>query len=271
MHSKTWVWLGIGAVLILAAVNLAILTAFPPGHQHMQEPLKRVDWILPFGPGFEYPDPCESPIITYDADNETWHLENATAWNRTISLGDRYSLDPARPEDIRYTPDIAIESDRISLDFFIRNLAGEDCARADLAVTTETASLNTTTGSPEGDVLPGASTSLPVDDLAAGEWREVRVMADLPQPGPEEVLSLTIGLAAPYTLTTPNGTPIDFDFRRATVTIPGSNTPWKEEIDPGSTPDPNLNRDRLPGGSATFVVVGIGAPEPVPPPTLRAE
>ncbi|WP_054847599.1 hypothetical protein [Methanoculleus chikugoensis] len=231
MHSKTWIWLGIGAVLILAAVNLAILAAFPPpGQQHVQEPLKRVNWILPFGPGgFEYPDPCESPIITYDADNETWHLENATAWNRTISLGgDRYSLDPARPEDIRYTPDIAIESDRISLDFFIRNLAGEDCARADLAVTTETASLNTTTGSPEGDVLPpGASTSLPVDDLAAGEWREVRVMADLPQPGPEEVLSLTIGLAAPpYTLTTPpNGTPIDFDFRRATVTIPGSNTP----------------------------------------------
>lgn len=271
MHSKTWVWLGISAVLILAAANLAILAAFPPGQQHVQEPLKRVDWILPFGPGFEYRDPYESLMIVYDGTNETWHLQNAAAWNRTIFLGNRYSLDPARPEDIRYTPDIAIESDRISLDFFIRNLAGEDCARADLAVTTETASLNTTTGSPEGDVLPGAMTTLPVDDLAAGEWREVRVTADLPRPGPEELLYLTINLAAPYTITTPNDTPITFDFRRVTVTLPGSNTSWKEENDPGSTLDPDYNRAHLPRGAARFVVAGIEAPEPVPPPTLRAE
>ncbi len=272
MHSKTWVWLGLCAVLGLAAANLAILAALPPGQQHVQEPLKRVNWILPFGPGFEYRGPFESPVIVYDRENRTWQLRNATAWNRTIFLGDRYSLDPAHPEDIRYTPDIAIEGDKISLDFFVRNLAGEDCARADLAVATEIASLNATTGSPEGDILFGAATTLPVDDLAAGEWREIRVTADLPRPGPEELLYLTIDLTAPDTFTTPNGTPIDFDFRRVTVTIPGSGTSRKEGIDPGPTPDPDHNRARLPRASATVVVVtGTDAPEPVPPPTLRAE
>jgi hypothetical protein len=251
-----WMWVGIGVVLVLAAANIAIFAAFPPGQQHVQEPVKMVDWMLPFGPGFEYRSSYESPVIVYDRMNETWYLKNATAWNRTIFLGDRYSLDPAHPEGIRYTPDIAIKGDKISLDFFVRNLAGEDCAHADLTVTMETASLNATTGSPEGDIFPGAMTTLPVDDLAAGEWREVRVTADLPRPGPEEVLSLTIGLAAPYTLTTPNGTPIIFDLREMSSVISGS-TPT------GDSP-------RLPRASATFVVAGKDAPEPVLPPTLRA-
>jgi len=274
MCSKTWIWVGLAAVLLLVAVNLAILAAFPPGHQHVQEPLKRVNWMMPSGPGFEYRSPYESPVIVYDGTNETWQLQNATAWSRPLSLGDRYSLDPAHPEDIRYTPDIAIEGDKISLDFFIRNLVGEDCARADLAVTTGIERLNATTGSPEGNILPGAATTLPIGDLAAGQWREVRVTVGLPRPGPDEILSLTIGLAAPYTITTPNGTPVDFDFRRVTVTLLGSNISWKEEIDPGSTPDPDYNRARLPGGSATFVVMGIDAPEPAPLPTfptIRAE
>lgn len=264
MCSKTWIWLGIGVVLILAAANLVILAAFPPGHQHVQEPLKRADWILPFGPGFEYRGPYESPVIVYDGMNETWRLQNATAWNRTISLDDRYSLDPAHPEDIRYTPDIAIEGEKISLDFFVRNLANEDCARADLTVTARIERLNATTGSPEGDVLPGATTTLPINDLAAGEWREVRVTADLPRLGPEEVLSLTIGLAAPYTLTTPNGTPIICDLREMSSVVSGPTLTGGDAI------DPDYNRARLPRASATFVVAGKDAPEPVLPPTLRA-
>ncbi|MDV2480978.1 hypothetical protein F8E02_02935 [Methanoculleus sp. Wushi-C6] len=270
MHSKVWVWLGFGAVLVLAVASLAILAAFP-ADQHTQEPVKRVDWILPFGPGFDYRGPGESLVIVYDADSETWHLKDATTWNRTISLGDRYSLDPAHPEDIRYTPDTLVEGDKISLNFFVRNLAGEDCAHADLAVTTEVASLNAATGSPEGDILPGAVIALSIDDLAAGEWREVRVTADLPRHAPEEVLSLTIGLAAPYTFTAPNGTPITFDFWRMNVVSgPGPASTSGDVVDPGYTPDPDYNRARLPMGSATFVVAGIDAPEPVPRPTLQA-
>lgn len=262
MHSKTWVWVGLGVVLILAVANLAILAAFPPEQRHVQEQLRRVDWILPFGPGFEHPDPCESPVVVYDGTNKTWQLQSATAWNQTLSLGERYNLDPAHPEDIRYTPDIAIEGGTVSLNFFIRNLAGEDCARADLAVTTGIERLNATTGSLEGDILPGAATTLPIEDLAAGEWCEVRVTADLPQPDPEEILYLTIGLTAPYTFTTPNGTPADFRGTGSGVSDP---FPTKR-----GTNYPGYNQPPLPRASATFVVAGKDAPESVLLPTLRA-
>lgn len=261
MHSKTWVWVGLCAVLVLAAANLAILAAFPPEQGHVQEPLKRANWILPFGPRFEYPGSYESPVIVYDGANETWHLRNVTAYNRAINLGERYSLDPTRPEDIRYTPDIAIEGDKISLDFFIRNLAGEDCARADLAVATEITSLNATTGFPTGDILPGIATTLPIDNLAAGEWREVRVTADLPRPG-QEVLYMTVDLTAPYAFTTPNGTPIAFDLRMTSI-ADSDPTPSDD------APDLDYTRVRLPRASATFIVTEIDAPEPVPPPIAR--
>jgi len=193
------VWVGLCAVLVLAAANLAILAAFPgAGTRAGTAQAGELDTAV--RPGFEYPGSYESPVIVYDGANETWHLRNVTAYNRAINLGERYSLDPTRPEDIRYTPDIAIEGDKISLDFFIRNLAGEDCARADLAVATEITSLNATTGS-DGDILPGIATTLPIDNLAAGEWREVRVTADLPRPG-QEVLYMTVDLTAPYAFTT---------------------------------------------------------------------
>ncbi|MCK9278243.1 MAG: hypothetical protein M0P22_09170, partial [Methanoculleus sp.] len=219
---------------------------------------------------FEYPGSYESPVIVYDGANETWHLRNVTAYNRAINLGERYSLDPTHPEDIRYTPGIAIEGDKISLDLFIRNLAGEDCAHANLAVATEITSLNATTGFPTGDILPGIATTLPIDNLAAGEWREVRVTADLPRPRQEESLILTVDLAAPYTLMTPNGTPITFDLRQMSVVESGPIPTGEGGIDPGYVPDPDYNRARLPRASASFVVVGRDTPELIPPPTFQA-
>lgn len=277
MHPKMWVWLGLCAVLILAAANLAILAAFPVEQQHAQEPVKMVDWIVASAPGLEYRSGSGemSPVIVYDGKNDSWLLQNDTVRSRALDVGDFNGVDPLSPEGTRYTPDIAIKGDTIGIDFLIENHAREDCAGANLTLTTVVERPNPVTGSPYGELVSSSTPiTVPIGDLAAGEWCEVRVTADLPRPGPEEILSLTIGLAAPYTLTTPNGTPVDFDFRRVTVTVLGSNTSWKEEIDPGSTPDPDYNRARLPRGSATFVVMGIDAPEPVPPPTfptIRAE
>ncbi|MDD3932655.1 hypothetical protein [Methanoculleus sp. UBA303] len=113
-------------------------------------------------------------------------------------------------------------------------------------MTTGTESLNATTGSPEGDILPGIATTLPIDNLAAGEWREVRVTADLPRPGLEELLYLTISLAAPYAFTTPNGAPVTFDFRRVSVVESGATPTGGGGIDPG------YNRARLPRASAAL-------------------
>ena len=129
---------------------------------------------------------------------------------------------------------------------------------------TEITGLNATTGFPTGDILPGIATTLPIDNLAAGEWREVRVTADLPRPGQEESLILTVDLAAPCTITTPNGTPVTFDLRRVSVVESGPIPAGEGGIDPG------YNRTRLPRAPASFVVAGRDAPEPVPPPTFRA-
>ncbi|MCE5338189.1 MAG: hypothetical protein LLF90_05830 [Methanomicrobiaceae archaeon] len=124
-------------------------------------------------------------------------------------------------------------------------------------MTTGTESLNATTGSPEGDILPGIATTLPIDNLAEGEWREVRVTADLPRPGLEELLYLTISLAAPYTITTPNGAPVTFDFRR-------------ERDRPRLRPGPQLQQGPSSPCVGGFIVAGRDAPELVPPPTLQA-
>ncbi|MFA7073451.1 MAG: hypothetical protein WC138_13220, partial [Methanoculleus sp.] len=118
-----------------------------------------------------------------------------------------------------------------------------------------------TTGFPTGDILPGIATTLPIDNLAAGEWREVRVTADLPRPG-QEVLYMTVDLTAPYAFTTPNGTPIAFDLRMTSI-ADSDPTPSDD------APDLDYTRVRLPRASATFIVTEIDAPEPVPPPIAR--
>jgi hypothetical protein len=247
------------AVVIVVAVNLAIFTAFPPDVQHREEPITRETWLHAGAPGL-------SATIVHDGENDTWLLQDAGAWNRAIDLGVDYSAEPARPEEIWYTCDIAIEGGAIGLDFFVRNFAGEDCAHADFALTTEVEHLNATTGPMEGDaIITGAPAVVPVDDLANGEWREVRVAADLPRPKPEEILLFSITLTAPCTFTTQNGTTLTYNPNLVTVIEHGSITRI-EEI----ARDPGYVVQRLPrGNSATFIVQGTDAPGIGPLPTLR--
>ncbi|MDN7024771.1 hypothetical protein FGU65_07710 [Methanoculleus sp. FWC-SCC1] len=267
MTRKTWVRIGFVAIVIVVAANLAILTAFPPDVQHRQEPINRVNWILVSAPGLDYRYPSESATIVYDVENDTWLLQDAAAWDRAIDLGVDYSTEPARPEEIRYTRDIAIEGGRIDLDFFVRNFAGEDCAHADFALTTEVGHLNTTTGSMEGDtIITGAPAVVPVDDLANGEWREVRVAADLPRPKQEEILLFSITLTTPCTFTTQNGTTLTYNPNLVTVIEHGS-VSRVEEV----ARDPGYVVERLPrGNSATFIVQGTDAPGIGPLPTMTA-
>ncbi|MCE5338188.1 MAG: hypothetical protein LLF90_05825 [Methanomicrobiaceae archaeon] len=78
----------------------------------MQEPLKRADWVLPFGPGYSNPGPSKiarsSPTTPITRPGTCGTLPPT---NQAINLGERYSLDPTHPEDIRYIPDITIEGD----------------------------------------------------------------------------------------------------------------------------------------------------------------
>jgi len=262
-------WVRIGcfaiAVVIFVAVCLAILTAFPPNVHHQQEPIKRVNWIHAGAPGLRYYDPSGSAVIVYDGENDTWLLQDAVAWNRAIDLGADYSTEPAHPEEIRYTRDIAIEGDTIGLDFFVRNFAGEECAHADFALTTEVGHLNATTGSMAGDnIITAAPSVVPVDGLANEEWREMRAVADLPRPKPEEILLFSITLAAPATLTTPNGTTLTYNPNLVTVIEHGYISRVEESVC-----DPWYAGACLPrGNSATFIVQGTDVLEIGPQPTL---
>ncbi len=253
------------AVVIVVAANLVILTAFPPDVQHQQEPVCRETWIHAGAPWFRYGS--ESATIVHAGENDTWLLQDTGAWNRAIDLGIDYSTEPARPEEIWYTRDIAIEGGTIGLDFFVRNFAGKDCAHADFALTTEVEHLNATTGSPEGDtIITGAPAVVPVDDLANGEWREVRAVADLPRPKPEEILLFSITLTAPCTFTTQNGTTLTYNPDLVTVIEHGSIS-RVEEI----ARDPRYVVERLPrGNSATFIVQGTDAAGIGPLPTMTA-
>ncbi|MGC9436061.1 MAG: hypothetical protein ACP5C4_08320 [Methanomicrobiales archaeon] len=268
MTRKTWVRIGFVAlaVVIVVAANLVILTAFPPDVQHREEPVCRETWIHADAPLLRYSSFSESATIVYDGENDTWLLQDAAAWNRPIDLGVDYSAEPARPEEIWYTRDIAIEGGTIGLDFFVRNFAGEDCAHADFTLTTEVEHLNATTGSMEGDTnITGAPAVVPVDDLANGEWREVQVAANLPRPKPEEILLFSITLTAPCTFTTQNGTTVTYNPNLVTVIEHGYIT-RVEEI----PRDPEYVVQRLPrGNSATFIVQGTDAPGIDPQPTLR--
>jgi hypothetical protein len=267
MTRKVWIRIGFVAIaiVIVIAVNLAILTAFPPNLQHQQEPIKRVNWIHTGAPGLDYRYPSESAVIIYNRENDIWVLQDAAAWNRAIDLGADYSAEPARPEEIWYTRDIAIEDGEIVLDFFVRNFAGEDCAHADFALTTGIEHLNATTGSVAGDnIITSTSAMVPVDDLANGEWREVRAGTDLPRPNPEEILLLSITLNAPATLTTPNGTTLIYNPNMETVIENGYISRVEE-----AESEPGYDGECLPRGrSATFIVQGSDAPVIDPQPTI---
>ncbi|MFA7562146.1 MAG: hypothetical protein WCY70_01760 [Methanoculleus sp.] len=266
MNYRIWIGVGIGVVLLLAAANIAILAIYPPGSQHVKEPVKMVDWIVVSAPGFE----CRggsgemSPVIVYDEKSDSWLLQGDTIRSREYA-------DPLSPGRDQYTPDIAIKGDTIGIDFLIENRAREDFADANLTLTTVVERLDPVTGSLEEEPISSSiPIAVPIGDLAVGGWCEARVTVDLPRPEPKENLRLTVTLTTPYTFTTPNGTPVDFDYRRETVTVLGTDTSWKEEPDPGSTPDPDYNRARLPRGSAVFIVQGTNALPPVTLPTMTA-
>ncbi len=244
--SKKWVWIGVGTMaIVLVAASLAMYGPFREGLQD-KEPLNRVDWLLPFGTGFEHSGLYGSPVIVYDQADRTWRLQGDPEWNRAVFLGDRYSEDPSIPEDIWYTPDIAVEDGRLILDFFVWNGAGVDCARADFAMTTAT--WDASAGPSDDALISGAPVPVPVMDLPAGEWREVRVAADLPVPGPDDAVLLTISLTAPDTLTTQEGSFLSFGPPRVTVIGQGTvaSGEGRDTVDSGAIPDQAGASARLP-------------------------
>jgi hypothetical protein len=242
MNSRHLVWLTlIAAIIILFSINYTLLVVLPTAHEHPREQLKMTEWILPSGPETFGRDPYESPVIVYDNENKSiWQVQDIDRWNKAIFVGDHINSNLSSPENLWYSPDIAIEGNNISLDFFVWNGAGYNCNSAFLNLTTEYEDLNNVSGSPEGEIQPGIPSRLNIRNLSEGESTEVRVTTSLPQPGLDKILRLTITLMAPDIITSENGTTHVYD------------------------------RDSLPRGTAVFVIKSRDAADFIPAPTIRA-
>jgi len=242
MKSRIFIWLVlIVSIILLFSINYVLLVVLPAQHEHPREQLKMTEWILPSGPKALGVDPYENPVIVYDPENKsTWQVQDIDRWNRAIFVEDRINSNLSSPENLWYSPDIAIEGNNISLDFFVRNRAGYKCNSAFLNLTTEYEYLNEVSGSPEGEIQSGDSSQLNIRNLSEGESTEVRVTAILPQPAPKKILRLRITLMPPDIIISENGTSHEYD------------------------------RDRLPRGTAVFVIKSRAAPDLVPAPTFRA-
>lgn len=241
MNSRHRIWLTlIFVIILLFSLDYILLAVLPTAHEHPREQLKTTNWILPFGPKAFGMDPYENPVIVYDPENKsTWWVQDIIRWNRAIFTGDSTNINLSSPENLWYSPDIAIEGNNISLDFFVRNSADYKCNSAFLNLTTEYEYLNETSGSPEGEIQQGIPSRLNIRNLSNGDFTEVRVTTLLPQPGPKKIVRLTITLVAPDVIISENGTSHVYEG------------------------------NRLPRGTAVFLIKSREAVL-VPAPTIRA-
>lgn len=242
MKSRIFIWLVlIVSIIFLFSINYVLLVVLPAQHEHPREQLKMMEWILPSGPKTFGMDPNANPVIVYDSENKSiWQVQDTDQWSKEIFVGDYLNSNQSSPENLWYSPDIAIEGNNISLDFFVWNRAGYNCNSAFLNLTTEYEYLNEVSGSPEGEIQSGIPSRLSIRNLSDGDFTEVRGTTILPKPSPEKILRLTITLMAPDNITSENGTFYVDD------------------------------RDRLPRGTAIFVIKSRDAPDLVPKPTFRA-
>lgn len=208
----------------------------------MQEPLKITRWIIPFSLGNGGPN-YELPVIIYDEDKGgSWQIQDEDRWNTATDVGDHFSTNMSHPEVIWYTPDIAVEGNNLSIDFFVFNRAENDCESAILNMTSRTIDLNKTTGSPGGLFESVITKDVHIGNIPSGKSDEVRVTTELLKPGKEEIRCLTIKMRAPYTFTGKNSTSYTY------YSNPGG----------------------IPRGAVKFIIKGKEAPELEPGPTIRA-
>lgn len=242
MHSKFWACLAlIGTIILIFSANYFIVSEFNLKSNHMQETLKIDRWIMPFSLDYGNPD-YELPAIIYDEDKGgSWQIQDEDKWNRAINIGDRYSPNMSHPEEMWYTPDITVEGNNLSIDFFVWNTAGKDCESAILNMTSRTQNLNETTGYPEGGTVSFITKEVRIDNISAGKSDEVRIVTELLKPGKEEIRRLTIKMRAPYTFTGKNSTSCTY----------------------------YSNPEGIPRGVVEFILKGKDAPELGSAPTIR--
>jgi len=243
MHSKLWTCLALIATIILFfSANYFIVSEFNLKSNHIQEPIKIHRWIIPYSLGYYGGPDYDLPVIIYDEDKGGWQIRDEDRWNTATDIGDHFSTNLSHPEVIWYTPDMAVEGNNLSIDFFVFNRAENDCESAVLNMTSRTVDQNKTPGSPGGPFESVITKNVHIGNIPAGKSDEVRIVTELLKPGKEEIRSLTIKMRAPYTFTGKNNTSYTY----------------------------YSNSGEVLSGAVEFIIKGKDAPELEPGPTIRA-
>ena len=183
-------------IVILAAivlVNIVIFRLFPINSPvYTVKPLKSISFYID-----DVDDNIPSPAeIIYYSKNGTWELQDKETYNEKIDKKVYRSRD--NYEIYSYSPNVTIEGSNISFNFGIKNNMGTDILEVPLTVETRISMKF-------GKNIPPTQKTIILNNLKDGEYREIRLSAELIKPPENETLREVIILTTPIEVTALNG------------------------------------------------------------------
>lgn len=196
MHSKTKFKLILAVLAIIMLVNLAVLYLVPTKpSEYTVKPIRAVSLLV---------DDIDDNIplygdfhdIIYYSNNGTWILREREEYNKEFNK--KYYIAMDKYELYSYSPNASITSSNISFDFGIRNMMGVDILEIPLTIETRISSK-------EEETISTSQRVLILNNLKEGEYRKVRVTAELIKPAENETLQEAIILTTPFEIKALNG------------------------------------------------------------------
>lgn len=179
------------AVIVL--VNLVIFCLFPINSPvHTVKPIKSISFYID---DVDDNIPGSAEIIYYP-NNATWELQEKETYNQRIDKKVYQSRD--NYEIYSYSPNVTIEGSNISFNFGIKNNMGTDILEVPLTVETRISTKF-------GKNIPPTQKTIILNNLKDGEYREIRLSAELIKPPENETLRQVIILTTPVEVTALNG------------------------------------------------------------------
>ena len=186
------------AIIVLVLVNLIVFMV----PQHEQYNVISIEdsmpnWILAetFTLGSMYsPDPAHHPPkVLYFSDDNRFQLLNPEIGQKPIDPAFRNGkgVNGQKCDDLWYAPNLSVEGNKLSFDYFVYNRAGIDCRQALLNITLSILKVNLSTGKYNEDYI----TEIPVEDLEitdlpVKEIKKYRMTTELIKPEIDEIYVL---------------------------------------------------------------------------------
>jgi len=180
----------------IVLVNLAVLYVFPTKpSEYAVKPIRTVSFLI---------DDIDDNIplygnfhdVIYYSNNRTWILLEKEEYNKEFDK--KYYISTDKYESYSYSPDLTINGSNISFNFGIRNMMEVDIFEVPLTI--ETIVLKK-----DGDLISTKQGIIILNDLKNGEYKEVRVTAELIEPAENETIQETIILTTHLEIKASNG------------------------------------------------------------------